>query len=60
MKVDRAQQILNSSQNIEVTYQGTPIWITDVHNSTGTAHVKMPKNSTNLVEVSVEELTEQQ
>ncbi len=58
MQANRAQEILNSSQEIEVTYQGTPIWITNVDTTNNKAQVKMPSTSNNLVEVSVNDLIE--
>lgn len=58
MRFDRAKQILHSTNTIDVTYQGTSVWITDLDNSRQTAQVKLPADSNNIVEIPVTDLME--
>ncbi len=58
MNTQRAQEILRSPKTIDVIYQDTSIWITEVDPNRNTAMVKMPEDSNNIVEVPVAELIE--
>lgn len=55
MKRERAQEILNSPDNIYVTYQNVPVWIDEVEEDE--ARVR-DLNSDLVMEVPVAELTE--
>lgn len=55
MKRERAQEILNSPENIYVTYQNIPVWIDEV--SEDQAQIR-DLNSDLVMEVPVAELTE--
>ena len=55
MKRERAQEILNSPDNIYVTYQNVPVWIDEVEEDE--ARVR-ELNSDLVMEVPVAELTE--
>lgn len=55
MKRERAQEILNSPDNIYVTYQNFPVWIDEVEEDQ--ARVR-DLNSDLVMEVPVAELTE--
>ncbi|AZR74627.1 hypothetical protein BBF96_15340 [Anoxybacter fermentans] len=59
MKFERAQEILNSPETIDVTYKGTKVWITNLNASKNTAQVKMPATSNNIIEVPVDQLVEE-
>ncbi|MFP4016845.1 MAG: H-type small acid-soluble spore protein [Halanaerobiales bacterium] len=59
MNTTRAQQIINSSEEINVTYQGKSVWLTDINSGNNTATVKMPVHSDNIVEVPLAQLIEQ-
>lgn len=58
MNVDRAKEILQSPNTIDVTYQGKSVWITDIDSKKATAHVRMPMTTDNIIEVLVDELSE--
>ena len=58
MNFDRAQQIINSSENIDVTYNGREVWIDNLNPSNNTAQVKLPVNSNNVIEVPLDKLNE--
>ena len=55
MKRERAEEILNSPDNIYVTYQNVPVWIDEVEKEE--ARVR-DLNSVLVMEVPVAELTE--
>ena len=55
MKRERAEEILNSPDNIYVTYQNVPVWIDEVEKEE--ARVR-DLNSDLVMEVPVAELTE--
>ncbi len=58
MNVNRAQQILDSTQEIEVQYNGTSIWIQNVNSADGTARVHPRHNPENEMTVNIQELRE--
>lgn len=58
MNNSRVEEILNSSENIDVTYQGKSVWITTINTDQDTAMVQMPVGSNNKIEVPVGELIE--
>lgn len=60
MRFDRAKEIVDSPGTIDVTYQGTSVWITDLDTSRQTAQVKLPADSNNIIEIPVTELIEHQ
>ncbi|RKD33436.1 H-type small acid-soluble spore protein [Thermohalobacter berrensis] len=57
MDVQRANEILNSPNNIEVLYNNTPVWIEKINSEKGTANVKMLNNNTSI-EVNTKNLVE--
>lgn len=59
MNVNRAQQILESTKEIEVNYNGSPIWIQNVNPEEGTARVYPRENPEREMTVSIQELQEQ-
>jgi len=59
MDVDRAKEILDSSQKINVYFQGEPIWIEEVYERTDTALVHTESDPKNSKHVKVAELNEQ-
>lgn len=58
MRLDRAEQILRSSETVHVTYQGEPIWIEALDPTSLTAQVKRPMGSDHTIEVPVDDLIE--
>lgn len=56
MERDRAQEILNSPENIYVTYRNIPVWIDEVEEDE-TARIR-DLNSNSVMDVPVAELTE--
>lgn len=58
MRLDRAQQILRSSETIHVTYQGEPVWIEHVDPTSLKANIKMPMGSNHRIQVPVDDLIE--
>ena len=57
--IDRAKQILGSPQKINVKYEGAPIWIEEVYESTNTARVHTENKPDHSIHVRVDELQEQ-
>jgi H-type small acid-soluble spore protein len=57
MNITRANEILNSSDNIEVLYKDSPIWIENINKEKGTVNVKMLSTNQQL-EVNPEYLVE--
>jgi H-type small acid-soluble spore protein len=55
--IARAQEIIDSPENIEVLHNGNQVWIENVNTSNGTAQVRVLDNSENIV-VPVNELDE--
>lgn len=55
---ERAKAIINSTESIEVTYNGTPVWIQDLNPDGQTALVSTGDFGEGLKTVSVEQLTE--
>ncbi|MDA5107649.1 MULTISPECIES: H-type small acid-soluble spore protein [Brevibacillus] len=58
MDVKRAQEILRSSDKIEVQYKGQPVWIDGVDERTATARVHAEGNPANSMTVEVGQLVE--
>ena len=56
LDIQRAKQILNSSEQIEVLYQGTPVWIENVkdNNKVEVSYL----DTSNSIEVPVNNLVE--
>ena len=57
MRINRAKEILNSSDNIEVLYKSNPIWIKNVNETNYYVEVKDLKDNTTF-EVHANDLTE--
>lgn len=57
MDSSRAKQILNGTGNINVTYQGTPVWIEAVQDN-GTAEVSSLSGNKSRMQVPVNMLEE--
>ncbi|OIJ20358.1 small, acid-soluble spore protein, H family [Anaerobacillus alkalidiazotrophicus] len=58
MNANRAQQILESSKDIEVKHNGASIWIQNVNSQEGTARVYPRENPDQEMTVHVQELQE--
>lgn len=59
MNTQRAQEILESAQEIDVNYNGTPVWIQHVDKEAGTARVFKAENPEDEMTVPVDQLNEQ-
>lgn len=59
MNVTRAREIVQSTDKITVTYQGSPVWIDGVDENSATARVHVEDNPTDKKTVAVDELQEQ-
>lgn len=60
MNYDRACEIVRSSNMIEVTYQGTPVWIHELHQNGVTASVSYGQKSGTPLPVPIHDLVETQ
>jgi small acid-soluble spore protein H (minor) len=58
MDVNRAQQILQSPDKIEVQYQGKPIWIDGVDENTQSARIHEENNPGQTMVVPLNQLVE--
>ncbi len=58
MDIRRAKQILDSTKEVEVHYQGRPVWIQNVDESSQTARIYPLDNPDNEMTVSVHQLEE--
>lgn len=58
MNINRAQQIVESTKDIDVQHNGASIWIQHVNPDAGTARVYTRHNPENEMTVSVQELQE--
>lgn len=58
MNVNRAQEIIQAKEKIEVQYQGKSVWIDGVDQRTATARVHMEENPTESMTVAVDQLVE--
>lgn len=54
----RAKEIIESVEEIDVTYQGESVWLNDINSNNDTAIVQKPVKSNNTVEVPLSELVE--
>lgn len=54
----RVEEILDSSKNIEVLYNGQPIWIEDINKNSSTAKIKVMGSNQVLDNVPVVDLKE--
>lgn len=54
----RVEEILDSSKNIEVLYNGQPIWIEDINKNSSTAKIKVMGSNQILDNVPVIDLKE--
>ncbi|MDT8859328.1 H-type small acid-soluble spore protein [Alkalihalobacillus sp. MEB130] len=54
MDANRVKQILSSSANIDVTYNGTSVWIDQLHDDekTATVHLRGPLEERSEVDIS--------
>lgn len=59
MDIQRANQIVESPEKVKVTYQGVPVWITNVDDGTETARVYTEANPDDEKTVSVRDLKEE-
>lgn len=57
MRLDRAEEILNSADNIKVLYHDSPVWIESISENDQTAHVKV-LNTQSHIDVALNDLTE--
>ncbi|MGB0090408.1 MAG: H-type small acid-soluble spore protein [Planifilum fulgidum] len=58
MDIRRAKQIFDSTKEVEVHYQGKPVWIQNVDESSQTARIYPLDNPDNEMTVSVHQLEE--
>lgn len=58
MDVQRAQQIINSQETIDVLHSGLPVWIEGLNPGKNTAKIRNLKGKEITSEVPVSELTE--
>lgn len=58
MNVERAQEILNSTDKIDVKFEGVNVWIDSVDQNSKTARVHTEANPEDLKTVAVDELKE--
>lgn len=58
MNINRAQQIVDSTKDIEVQYNGTSIWIQNINQTEETARVYPRQNPEQEMTVNVQELEE--
>ncbi|SKC84953.1 H-type small acid-soluble spore protein [Maledivibacter halophilus] len=59
MNIDRAREIIGSSNKIDVTYDGRSVWINSINPTNGKAFVKTLDGTNEHHQVSVSELVEQ-
>lgn len=59
MDFNRAQEIVSSSKEYEVTYNGVSVWIDKLHEDGKTATVHLRKSLEERSEVNVDELKEE-
>jgi len=59
MNAQRAQEILESMKEVEVTFNGTPVWIQHVDQQNDTARVFKENNPDDEMTVPVSQLNEQ-
>ncbi|MGD8190602.1 H-type small acid-soluble spore protein [Brevibacillus ginsengisoli] len=59
MNANRALQIINSEEKIQVTFQGTPVWIDGVEEETQTARVHTEGDPKDTKRVAIKQLVEQ-
>lgn len=59
MDINRAREILNSPEDIEVKYQGKSVWINSINPSLGNAFVVTRDSNKKRYQVSVTDLVEE-
>ncbi|MEK5232822.1 H-type small acid-soluble spore protein [Lysinibacillus sp. FSL H8-0500] len=59
MDFQRAQEIVTSSLEYEVTYNGVSVWIDQLHNDEKTATVHLRRSLEERSEVAISELKEE-
>jgi len=59
LDINRAKEIINSKDDIEVTYKGKSVWINSVNPTMGNAFVVSRDGNNEHHEVSVKDLKEQ-
>lgn len=58
MDLNRAQEILNSSETIEVLYQGKPVWINNINPADQRAYITTSTNPKENTVVDIKDLVE--
>jgi len=58
MNVQRAQQIVQSKEKIDVEYQGRPVWIDGIDERSQMARVHVEQNPQESMTVAVDQLVE--
>lgn len=48
MELKRAQEIINSANNIDVFYEGNPVWIEGIDSNKGNADITMLETRTKV------------
>ncbi|KAB7705851.1 H-type small acid-soluble spore protein [Bacillus aerolatus] len=59
MDVKRAKQILSSSADIDVTFEGTSVWIDELHEDEKMATVHLRGPLEERTQVAIKDLTEE-
>lgn len=59
MNINRAREILNSTQDIDVKYRGKSVWINSINPNIGNAFVETRDTKHKHYEVSISELSEE-
>lgn len=58
MDFNRVQEIFNSPNKFEIQHNGKPVWITDLHSSTGTVDITDIGSAHTVKDIPVTELSE--
>ncbi|MDK2919654.1 MAG: Small acid-soluble spore protein family [Candidatus Petromonas sp.] len=59
MDINRAREIINSPNDIEVKYQGKSVWINSINPTIGNAFIETRDGNRKHYQVPVTELTEE-
>ncbi|SHJ55865.1 H-type small acid-soluble spore protein [Paramaledivibacter caminithermalis] len=59
MDINRAREILNSKDNIEVYYNGRSVWINSINPNTGNVFIKTLDGTNEHYQIPVGELIEE-
>ena len=49
MNINRAKEILEATENLEVLYHGSPVWLENVNSDNQMAYVRVLENDENIV-----------